>query len=129
LHATGAGRAAASLDAADPGVWQVSDGTHLAFAAVGLDNPLEYADLRATADRMGKLAWASDGGVTWLGRGLPTLRRVGSGDVAAGSGWVGVRRRDAHLVTGVSDVPLLPPWLALPLLLGLVLAAWRREAA
>ncbi len=129
LHATGAGRAAASLDGAAPGVWQVSDGTHLAFAAVGLDNPLEYADLRATADRVGKLANGSGGGVTWLGRGIPTLRRVGPGDVAAGSGWVGVRRRDAHLVTGVADVPLLPPWLALPFLLGLVLAAWRREAA
>ena len=128
LAPSGAGRATASLDAAAPGVWQVSDGTRLAYAAVGLDNPLEYADLRATADRVRKLATASGGGVTWLGRGVPALRQVGASDVAAGDGWIGLRRRDAHLVTGEGSVPLLPPWAALPLLLGLVVAAWRREA-
>jgi hypothetical protein len=128
LEAGGAGRAAATLDAAAPGVWQVSDGTHMAYAAVGLDNPLEYADLRATADRVGKPARDSGGGVAWLGRGIPELRRVGPDDVAAGPGWVGLRARGAHLVTGVARVPLLPPWLALPLLLGLVVLAWRREA-
>ena len=128
LAPAGAGRAVASLDAAAPGVWQVSDGTRLAYAAVGLDNPLEYADLRATADRVRKLAAATGGGVAWLGHGVPALRRVGATDVASGSGWIGLRHRDAHLVTGVDSVPLLPAWAALPLLLGLVVAAWRREA-
>jgi len=32
-------------------------------------------------------------------------------------------------VTGLDALPLLPPWAALPLLLGLVLLAWRREGA
>ncbi len=128
LAPSGAGRAVASLDAAAPGVWQVSDGTRLAYAALGLDNPLEYADLRATADRVGRLAVATGGGVAWLGRGVPDLRRVGATDMAAGAGWIGLRHRDAHLVTGVDSVPLLPAWAALPLLLGLVVAAWRREA-
>ena len=31
------------------------------------------------------------------------------------------------VVTGVSQAPLLPPWAALALSIGLVLAAWRRE--
>jgi hypothetical protein len=129
LAAAGPGQASAHVPASMPGVWQVSDGTHQAFAAVGLDNPLEYADLRATADRMRKLVSASGGGVVWLGNGTPALRRVDEGATAAGPGWVGLQRRGAHLVTGVSTVPLLPPWLALPILLGLVVAAWRREAA
>jgi hypothetical protein len=129
LAASGPGRASVHLPATLPGVWEVSDGTHRAFAAVGLDNPLEYADLRATADRMRKLVSASGGGVAWLANGTPTLRRVDEGATAAGPGWVGLQRRGAHLVTGVSTVPLLPPWLALPILLGLVAAAWRREAA
>ncbi len=128
LAPAGIGKANATLDAPAPGVWQVSDGTHLAYAAVGLDNPLEYADLRATADHVRKLAVDSGGGVAWLGRGVPELRRVGDGDVAAGPGWIGLRSRGAHLVTGVATVPLLPAWLALPLMLGLVVAAWRREA-
>ncbi len=125
----GPGRAGASLDASAPGVWQVGDGTHLAYAAVGLDNPLEYSDLRATADRLQRLVAASDGGIDWLEPTTPQLRRVTAGDPAHGPGWVGLRRREAHLVTGVSDTTLLPAWLALPMLLGLMLAAWRREAS
>ncbi len=50
-----------------------------------------------------------------------------SGGAASGAGWIGLRRRDAHLVTGVSSVPLLPAWAGPLLLLGLVLLAWRRE--
>ncbi len=128
LVQAGAGHAVGRVDAAIPGVWQVGDGTHLAYAAVGLDNPLEYADLRATAGPMRRLVDASGGGVDWLGAGTPELRRVGAEDPAAGRGWIGLRRRDANLVTGVADVALLPVWAALPLLLGLMLAAWRREA-
>jgi hypothetical protein len=117
------------MPAVSPGVWRVEDGTHVAFAAAGQDNPLEYADLRATADRIGGLVRRSGGGVFWLGRdGAPHIVRVGAEDRAAGPGWLGLRRRGAHLVTGVETVPLLPPWAALPLLLGLALAAWRREA-
>ncbi len=44
-----------------------------------------------------------------------------------GGNWIGLRRNHDHLVTGLDAIPLLPAWLALPLLLGLALAAWRRE--
>jgi hypothetical protein len=129
LKETAPGEAAAVLPAAAPGVWRVEDGTHLAFAAAGQDNPLEFADLRATAEKIGKLVRQSGGGITWLAaEGPPRLIRVGMRDIAAGPGWIGLRRRDAHLVTGVETVPLLPAWAALPLLLGLALAAWRRES-
>jgi hypothetical protein len=129
LAETAPGQADGSMDAASPGVWRVEDGHHLAFAAAGQDNPLEFADLRATADRIGPLVHASGGGVTWLGAdGPPRLIRVGAHDTASGPGWIGLRRRDAHLVTGVDTVPLAPPWAALLLLLGFAMAAWRRES-
>jgi hypothetical protein len=129
LAQTGPGGATASVDQPAPGVWQVADGSHVAFAVMGQDNPAEYADLRATADKMRRLVSQSQGGVAFLASGTPQLRRVGPEGDAAGSGWIGLRERGAHLVTGVSTEPLLPPWLALPLLLGLVIAAWRREAS
>ncbi len=129
LKQTAPGAAQGTMPAATPGVWRVEDGTHVAFAAAGQDNPLEYADLRATADHIGPLVKRSGGGIDWLGSsGTPHIVRVGAEDRAAGPGWIGLRRRGAHLVTGVETVPLLPPWAALPLLLGLALAAWRREA-
>ena len=131
LHRTGPGLAEGSLDAPRPGVWRVTDGTRTAVAAVTAADPAEYADLRATADKLGPLAVASGGGVHWLGAAgaprLPDLRRVGHGDAASGPGWVGLERRYAHVVTGLALVPLLPPWAALPLILGLLLLGWRRE--
>jgi uncharacterized membrane protein len=129
LHGEAPGLATGQMEAAVPGVWRVEAAGREAFAAAGQDNPLEFADLRATDDRLGPLVRGSGGGVVWLGAtGAPRLVRVGDGQAASGAGWIGLRRRGAHLVTGVQSVPLLPPWAALPLLLGLALAAWRREA-
>jgi hypothetical protein len=123
------GTLAISAAAAESGVWQVSDGAHVAFAAAGQENPLEFADLRATAERMRPLVQESGGGIDWLGAaGPPAVRLVGANSTAAGAGWIGLRQTGAHLVTGVSSVPLAPAWLALPVLLGLLLAGWRREA-
>ena len=128
LAAAGPGRAVASLDAAAPGVWAASDGTRKAFAAAEAANPLEEADLRASAERMAPLLRQSGGSAHLLRPGgAPELRMVSADGAASGAGWIGLRRRDAHLVTGVSSVPLLPAWAGLPLLLGLVLLAWRRE--
>jgi hypothetical protein len=130
LTADGPGRGVANLSADVPGVWQVTDGTRTAYAASGAANPLEIADLRATATRLLPLVHASMGGVHWLDpAGAPTLRRTEAGREASGADWIGLRRNHDHLVTGIAARPLLPPWIALPLMLGLAVVAWRREGA
>ena len=130
LAQTAPGRAAGSMAAVEPGVWQVSDGTRTVFAAAGSANPLEIADLRATADYLAPAVRASGGSVHWLDpAGAPALHSVEPDRAAAGAGWIGLRRNHDHLVTGVAATALLPAWLALPLLLGLAFAAWRREGA
>jgi hypothetical protein len=74
------------------------------------------------------LVRASGGSVHWLDPdGAPDLRRVEPGHETSGGSWIGLQRRHDHLVTGIGAMPLLPAWLALPLLLGLAIAAWRRE--
>jgi hypothetical protein len=130
LGAVRPGRATGSLPAAAPGVWQASDGSLSAYAAAGAANPLELADLRATATLLAPLARASGGSIHWLlPDGAPDLRRTEPGHEAGGGSWIGLQRRHDHLVTGIATTPLLPAWLALPLLLGLAIAAWRREGA
>ncbi len=125
LTSTGPGAASGTLPAKAPGVWRVSDGRHTAFAAAGQENRLEFADLRATAEKMQPVVTRSGGGVVWLGRdGAPQVRRA----EGAGSDWIGLPRRHAHVVTGVETSPLLPDWVALPLLLGFVVGAWKRES-
>ena len=128
LRAGGPGRATADLGAAIPGVWQANDGTRTAFAAAAVDNPLEIADLRATATHMAGIVRASGGSTHWLEpAGAPELRRTEPEAEPAGYGWIGMRRNHDHLVTGIAAIPLLPPWLALPLILGLAVIAWRQE--
>jgi hypothetical protein len=125
------GKAVGETVATLPGVWQVTDGEHVAYAASDTANPMEIADLRATATVIGSLAHASGGGVHWLGTAakpdVPDLRRTEPDHPASGGSWVGLQRRHDHIVTGIASVPLLPAWLSLPAILGLMLLAWRRE--
>lgn len=124
----GPGRAVLELPALEPGVWRVSDGTRFAFAAAGAANPIEIADLRATAEPAAAAARRSGGSVTWLAEGgVPQLRPVAPGRDSAGSGWIGLRRNRDHIVTGIADLPLMPPWAALVLIVGGLVWAWRRE--
>ena len=126
--AQGPGSAVAALDAAAPGVWTVTDGTRTAYAASGAANPPEIEDLRATTTRLAPIARASGGSVRFIAAGgAPELRRTEPDRDQAGGDWIGLRRNHDHLVTGVAALPLLPAWLALPLILGLALMAWRRE--
>jgi hypothetical protein len=128
LTPTRDGRASGVLPATTPGVWQASDGVRTVYAAVGAANPPELADLRATASLVAPLVRATGGSIHWLDpAGAPQLRRTEPGREASGSSWIGLLRRHDHLVTGIAATPLLPPALALPLILGFALLAWRRE--
>jgi len=125
------GRAVLRMPANQPGVWQASDGRRTAFAASAATNPLEIADLRADDQRLRPIAQATGGAIRWLGTAetpsLPEIRRVAPGRDAAGPSWIGLRRNADHTVTGIAATALLPPWLALPLVLGVAIIAWRRE--
>jgi hypothetical protein len=128
MTAVGPGHATLSVPAAEPGLWRVSDGARTAYAASNMADPPEWADLRATATKAGALIAASEGSAHWLLRdGVPSLRLVAAGDVGGGEHWIGLRRNNAHVTTGIALTPLLPAWAALPLLLGVLLIAWRRE--
>ena len=128
LTETAPGRFTGQMRAATPGVWQANDGEHSAFAAAGEADPLEFADLRVTAEKLAPLAQASGGSLHWLDPdGAPTLRRVEAGRSASGGDWIGLPLRHNHVVTGVTSLPFFPPALALPLILGLIVLAWRKE--
>ncbi|MGG5817351.1 hypothetical protein [Falsiroseomonas sp. HW251] len=123
------GRVTVEMPAALPGVWQATDGQRTAYAAAEAGNPMEIADLRADDAKLRPLTVATGGAVRWLGGdgGVPELRRTAPGRDTHGSGWIGLRRNGDHTVTGITALPLLPPWLALPMVLGLAILAWRRE--
>ena len=67
--------------------WGVSDGVRTALAAAGRMNPPEFADLRATPDRLSPFVESTGGGTAWLEDGVPSFRRTQAGRNAVGRGW------------------------------------------
>jgi hypothetical protein len=122
------GKFTGHLKAEELGLYRLNDGTLNAVAAAGPLNPREVADMRATDAVLKPYADATGGGVQWLSDGMPDLRAVDQGSTTRGSGWFGIERRGAYRVTSVDSDQLLPPWLALILVLTAVLFAWRRES-
>lgn len=116
------------LRADEPGLYRLSDGDRVTMAAVGGVNPVELADVRATAAVLQPVADISGGGMFWLGTdGTPDIRMIPAGRNTAGDTWLGLRANGDFVVTGVRDIPLLPAVLALALILGAMMIAWRRE--
>jgi hypothetical protein len=117
----------ANAKADELGLYRLSDGTLSAVTAAGPLNPREVADMRATDAILKPLADKSGGSIHWLSDGIPNVRRVDPGQSASGSDWIGLRSNGTYRVTSVEQQPLLPPWVALLLLLGTLLLAWRME--
>jgi hypothetical protein len=125
----GDGRAVAVLPDAPPGVHVLDDGTLNAVAVAGTPNPLETGEVTATAAPLAPLAEASGGTVRWLETdSMPAVRRVSGTGALADPGWIGLRDTGSYRVVGVDQAALLPPWLALLLILGGLGFAWWREA-
>ena len=128
LEAAGGGRWSATLPAEEVGLYRVDDDPLTAFAASGALNPIELADVRSTPEILAPIAAETGGTVRRLeGAGVPELRKVRPGREASGNGWIGIAANRDYLVTGIDQVPLLPGFVALALLLGTALLAWHRE--
>jgi hypothetical protein len=122
------GRSSGSLPIAESGLYRVTDGTRTMLAAAGALNPIELADVRATDEKLKPAAQATGGGLFWVGPGtLPDIRRVAPERGSSGRNWLGFRANGDYIVTGVKELPLLPGLVALLLVLGTFIAAWRRE--
>lgn len=121
------GRAIARTDITESGLYRAEDGKRTALVAVGPPNPLEVADVRATGDRLRPLAIATKGSVRWLQDGMPSLRRVSAGQDASGRDWIGLKTGGEARTIGARRMPVFPPLLAVVLLLGTIILAWRRE--
>jgi hypothetical protein len=123
------GLATTNVAAEEPGIYRITDGERTALAVVGAVNSPELSDMRTTPDALAPAAEASGGGVLWLADhpGGVEVRRTDPDRDQTGRGWIGLRANGDYIVTGVSDMPLLPAGLVLLLVLGALLVAWRRE--
>lgn len=125
--AAGPGVWRAEITTQELGVHQVMDGEWRTLAAVGGATPREFENAVATNEIFAPLVEATGGGAFRIADGMPEIRRVQEGRPAQGRGWIGLVDREASALRAASLTPLPPPWLALLLAAGLLVAAWRRE--
>jgi hypothetical protein len=127
LKDDGRGLEVGTLMVAEPGLYRLQHGGRKAIAAVGDINPLEYADMRASAKPLAAMLKRSGGGSFWLSKGMPDIRRVKPERTSRGRGWLGLRSSGEYTVSGVDQTPVLPALAVLLLFLGLTMLAWQRE--
>ena len=124
---TAPGRWQARFEAAENGIYRLSDGVAETVTAVGPSAPKEFENPVSGAEVLDPLAEATGGGILRYADGLPSLRRVSENRVAAGRGWLGVVRREAYDVNDIRLAPVAPGWVFLLAAAALTLVAWRIE--
>ncbi len=133
LKAASAGQWRQAIDAAEPGLYSATDGTHRALINIGPANPREYAELSSTTALLKPIAEATGGVVQRLhpvsGAALtvPQVLGLENGHSFGGTGWLGLKLTDAYEVRGVLSVHLANGLLAVGLLLAALGLMWWRE--
>ncbi|MFZ3326398.1 MAG: hypothetical protein WA231_11085 [Methylocella sp.] len=123
----------ASIDAAEVGLYRLSDGNLSVLANVGPENPREFQEVVSTPDRLKPIAEATGGTVRRIGNAensdisLPRLVAIGDSPIYGGAGYAAIKRIGASEVKGVGVLPLAIGFLGLAALLGSVSAAWLFE--
>ena len=123
----------ASVNAAEAGLYRLSDGNLSVLANVGPENPREFQEVVSTPDRLKPIAEATGGTVRRIGNAenseisLPRLVAIGDSPVYGGAGYAAIKRIGASEVKGVGVLPLAIGFLGLAALLGSVSAAWLFE--
>ncbi len=121
------GRWQLGFTATESGVYRLAEGEAKTVVATGPATPIEFATPIATEALLAPLVGSSGGGAFALEDGMPSLRVVREGRVAAGRGWAGVVARGAYVVQDVRLSPLAAGWIYLLLAAFFSLLAWRVE--
>jgi hypothetical protein len=141
LDKAGPGLFRSTIDVKTPGLYKLqttsTSGPLTAVAHAGIEDAREMNEVVATDAKLKPLSEATGGGVFWTrGSGLlssssgvdvPRVSLLAGARVLAGSGWLGLRDREAYVTRGVKVIPMFTGLMALAALLALIAAAWWRE--
>ena len=134
-----------TIDVKVPGLYKLqtpAPGTQGALTAVahaGLEDAREMSEVTATDAKLKPLVEATGGGVYWTRGGgilssvsadavdVPRVSMLANARVLSGSGWLGLKDREAHVTRGISLTPMFSGLLALAALLAFITLAWWRE--
>jgi hypothetical protein len=143
LEKTGDGIWRTGVDVKIPGLYKAQTKTDAgeltAVAHAGIDDPIEMSEVTATDAKLQPITDATGGGVFWTSSSaaatranpsdvrVPRVSMLANAKVLAGSGWLGLKDREAYVTRGVKLTPMFTGFAALSALLLLVALAWWRE--
>jgi hypothetical protein len=128
LSPSGSGSQTGTTPITTSGLYTLQHNDKKSLVAVGVLNPKELHDLRATADKVLPVAKTTGGGVRWLNeQGLPDFRRTKPKNNQASTFWMGLRSNENFEVIGYKRQALLPPILGLILAIAFLCLGWWRE--
>lgn len=116
-----------SFTSSAQGIFEMRSNGVLKVFAKGAANPIEFFDPRPSLDVLDPLVALSKGGQVWAIDGLPFIREVRRGRVAAGRSWLGIVNNNAFETLDVRQSPLFPAWLYLLMAVGSAVLGWLRE--
>lgn len=127
LEETQPGLFTTTWEAPEIGLYRLANGEEEAVIALGPAAPREFVQTIASGDVVEPVVDATRGGILALEDGVPDLRRVREGRLAAGRGWIGITPREAFLTADITVRPFLPAWLWLMVAGLLAIGAWLWE--
>ena len=127
LEETAPGRYGAVWEGPDIGLYRLTESDQDAVIALGPASPREFEETIASSSLLEGPVEATRGGIVNVSDGVPDIRRVREGRVAAGRSWIGITPREAYLTADVRISPLLPAWAMLLLASLLAIGAWLWE--
>lgn len=136
LQPAGPGLWRSTVGMTEPGFYKLASDTLTAIALAGRQNSREMSEVTTTAAPLAKVLEGTGGGAFFTAARpgvapkdvtLPRISMLSGARLLHGSGWLGLKDRQAHVVTGVRFLPLMTGLAALALLLGLMSLAWWRE--
>jgi hypothetical protein len=143
LEKAGPGTWRSTVDVKVPGLYKLQTqsptGPLHAVAHAGIEDAREMSEVTATDEKLKPLVEATGGGTFWTrGGGLlssvstasvevPRISMLANARVLAGSGWLGLKDREAYVTRGVKLIPMFTGLLALAALLALLAVTWWRE--
>ena len=143
LEPAGAGVWRTSIDVKAPGLYKLQtpspSGQLTAVAHTGIEDAREMSEVTATDEKLKPLIESTGGGTFWTRNGglvaslsasaveVPRVSMLANARVLAGSGWMGLKDREAYVTRGVKLIPMFTGALALAALLAFLALAWWRE--
>ncbi len=128
---------------AEPGLWRATmtarraglhkamQGELVAFVNVGPPNPREFREVLSSTEILKPIADETGGSSQRLDSGsgvsVPRIVDIRTGSIFAGSGYIGLKPSEAHVVRGVGLFPIAAGLTGLVLLLLGAIATWLRE--